>query len=305
MRVLLTGLTGFIGSHVGRLVIRDGHELTAIVRPASSPWRIADYAEHVRLLPGELEHVDRISDAIASLRPDVCIHLAWRGGWGVDGRGDRNVDSIESSLNLVRTVVAAGCTRLVVVGTCFEYETGHEVVSEDTPIAPHDLYGASKHAVHVVAEHLTRAAGVGLAWPRIFYTYGPFEDPRRLVPSIVAALRRGEVARTTPGEQVRDYLHVADVAAAIWQIAQSDCAGAVNIASGVPVRVRDVASTVARLLDREDLLMVGALPYRADEPMVLAASGQRLREDIGWSPRYDLQTGLAQTVRWWLDRNHD
>jgi nucleoside-diphosphate-sugar epimerase len=169
-------------------------------------------------------------------------------------------------------------------------------------VRPHDLYGASKHALHLVLEQLVRQAGASLAWPRVFYTYGPYEDPRRLLPSVVRALARGDPAPMTGGEQIRDYMHVEDVAAAVWAVARSQHVGAINIASGTPTTVRVLAETAAQLLDRREGLCVGALPYRPGEPMVIQASAQRLREEIGWRPRYDLARGLAETVRWWRGR---
>src|SRR6185295_2444913 len=103
--------------------------------------------------------------------------------------------------------------------------------------------------------------------PRIFYSYGPLEDARRLVPSIVQALLRGDVAKATAGEQVRDYLHVADIASAIWAVARSDATGAVNIASGEAVTIAQIAITIGEMLGKRPLVQLGALPYRDGEPM--------------------------------------
>ena len=99
--------------------------------------------------------------------------------------------------------------------------------------------------------------------------------------------------------QVRDMVHVEDAASAIWAIARSTHIGPVNVASGVPVRVVDIAQEIASIVGRAELLQVGALPYRALEPPVLVADTTLLREAIGWSPRFDLRTGLEHTVEWW------
>ena len=98
---------------------------------------------------------------------------------------------------------------------------------------------------------------------------------------------------------MRDVVHVEDAAWAIWAVARSAHVGPVNVASGVPVRVVDIAQEIAGIVGRSDLLEVGALPYCALEPPVLVADTTLLRETIGWSPRFDLRTGLTQTVEWW------
>jgi nucleoside-diphosphate-sugar epimerase len=222
--------------------------------------------------------------------------MAWGSadGWSAPS----NVDSAAGSLMLLRAVLENGCKRLVVAGSCFEYEAMNEALTEESPVRPHDLYGAAKHAVHVVAAQLAKMEGASLAWLRIFNTYGTYDDERRLVPSIVRALLRDEIAVTTAGEQIRDYTHVDDVASAIWRVAKSPHDGPINIASGVAVTVRDVAVTTARLLGKTDKLQLGAVPYPPGEPMTVRADVRRLRDGIGWSPRYDLESGLAHTVRW-------
>jgi nucleoside-diphosphate-sugar epimerase len=300
MRILLTGVTGFIGSHLARRLVEEGHRVFALVRPKSDRWRIGDVEPALELIVGDLERLEDVAGELHRAQPEICLHLAWRGWSGTAESADGNLESLRSSLNFAHAVLQTGCPRLIVAGTCFEYDVvGSGVLTEESAVRPHDLYGACKHALHLVLEQLARTAGSSLAWPRIFYTYGPHEDPRRLLPSVLCALLRGDVARTTGGAQVRDYLHVEDVASALWAVARSPVVGAINIASGVPVTVRSVAEAAAAVVGARDRLHVGALPYRPGEPMVIQASGRRLREDVGWTPRYDLATGLAQTVRWW------
>ncbi len=299
MRILLTGVTGFIGSHLARLLVGEGHQVFAVVRPKSDRWRIGDIEPALELIVGDLERIEEIAEELDRLRPEVCVHAAWRGWSGGAEAAEGNLESLRASLTFARAVLEVGCPRLVVTGTCFEYEIGPERLTEDSALRPHDLYGACKHALHLVLEPLARTRGASLAWPRIFYTYGPYEDARRLLPSVVRALLRGEHARTTAGAQIRDYLHVEDVASAIWAVARSPLSGAVDIASGIPVTIRSVAELAASLVGRSDRLQLGALPYRPGEPMVIQASGRRLREEVGWTPRYDLAAGLAQTVTWW------
>jgi nucleoside-diphosphate-sugar epimerase len=119
---------------------------------------------------------------------------------------------------------------------------------------------------------------------------------------VTTALLRGQATRLTPGEQVRDYLHAADVASALWAIAQGDLAGPVNVASGSPVTNRQVARLLGDLAGRPDLLRFGDLPYRPGDPMFVCADNRRLLEATGWRPNYDLESGLQDTLSWWRGR---
>ncbi|MGH9592261.1 MAG: GDP-mannose 4,6-dehydratase, partial [Bryobacteraceae bacterium] len=122
-----------------------------------------------------------------------------------------------------------------------------------------------------------------------------------LVPVVINLLRCGQEAKLVVGDRIRDYLHVEDVASAVCAVAHSQLTGAVNIGSGVRVTVRDIALKIGELLGRVDLIKLVALPDSPTEPMHLLADNTRLREGTGWKPRYDLDSGLRQTIEWWKD----
>lgn len=300
MRVLLTGATGFIGSHVARRLLASGHGVTAVVRPAGDPWRIEDLFGSITVIPGDLSTPSALRGPLASARPDLVVHLAWGGQLGAPAQD--NLTALSASLELLRMVSEIGCRRVMIAGTCFEYEAGEGELTEDSPAVPRDLYGACKQALFLAASRFAGRAGLQLTWPRIFYVYGPGEDPRRLVPSVALALLENRPAPTTRGEQVRDYLHVEDVADALVTIAERGAAGVVNVASGRTVTVREIVTGIGELLGRPDLLRIGELSYREGEPMRIVAGVRRLREEVGWKPRYDLVGGLTQTVTWWKNR---
>ena len=98
-------------------------------------------------------------------------------------------------------------------------------------------------------------------------------------------------------------MHVQDVAVAFAALLDSDVEGAVNIASGNPVALKEIVGTIANLLGRSDLVQLGAIPSSRDEPVLLTADTDRLTSEVGWTPRYDLESGLTQTIEWWKSRS--
>jgi nucleoside-diphosphate-sugar epimerase len=185
-------------------------------------------------------------------------------------------------------------------GTSAEYNWNFGFCSERyTPLDPTTPYGICKHALHQMARSWADENGVELGWGRVFFLYGPHEYPQRLVASVVRALLQGEEAPCSQGAQMRDFLHVADVASAFVATLKSDFTGSFNIASGEPVSVRHVVSSIAQQIGREELVKFGALASPPGDPIMLAADPSRLRHEMGWSPEFTLSSGLAHTIRWW------
>ena len=302
MKILVTGVTGFVGSQLARLLLAAGHEVHAIIRPSSDTWRIRDIYASLEVIERDLADHSGVREGLRSRPPEMCIHPAWRGWSGPSPTADENLSSLGVSLEFLRTLFHLGCRRFVGVGSCFEYETDAGILSEDTPARPKDLYGFCKHSLHVAAQHLAALGGMEVAWARVFIVYGPYDDAGRLIPSVTLALLQNRVAKVTPGEQVRDFTHVEDAVSAIWAIARSSCTGPVNVASGVPVTVAQVAQHIAAIIGKPELVDLGGLPYRPGEPKSLVADTTLLRERIGWRPRYDLEAGLKHTVEWWMRR---
>ena len=228
MKVLLTGAAGFIGSHVARQLVRDGHEVHAIVRPQTDLARVTDILPALQLIRGDLLDSSFKSRFSAF---DLCIHLAWYVEPGKYLQSPLNKDWIEASLRLVRSAKGADCPRFVLAGTCFEYATSEPPQSEATPLEPSTSYVRAKIDLLQALSSLD----VNFAWVRFFYQYGPYEDPRRLVPVLINKLLRGETTPLVPGDRIRDYLHIEDVASAVCAVAQSKLNGPINIGSGEPV----------------------------------------------------------------------
>lgn len=300
MRVLVTGAAGFIGSRVAMHL--DGDDVHALDRAESDPARLRALASHAHFVACDLDEPGAIEDVVGRLRPDVCVHLAWYAVPGSYLDAPQNFDHVASTLRLARALQANGCKRLVTAGTCFEYDTsGGRPIAETSAVAPSFLYSACKLAVFEMLRQACCLWRMPYCHARFFYQYGPWEAPNRLVPAIVTALLRGEEARTTSGDQIRDFLHIDDVGRAVALLARTDIEGAVNVGSGIEVRVRDIVAAAAQACGRQDLLRIGALPQRPGDPPYVCADAGRLR-GLGWSPRFSLEDGLAETVAWYRTR---
>ncbi len=302
MRVFITGGSGFIGSQLTQVLVREGAEVYALLRPNSDPWRIQALVPDLQIVEGDLLHPEQgWLEQMGSIQPEICLHFAWYAEPGIFLTSPLNLQYLSASLLLAEGLAKAGCHKLVIAGSFSEYDQELGYLAENSALKPNTPYGAAKVALYQALSLWAPAQGVEIVWPRIFSVYGPGEHEKRFVPAVILAALKGEPTRLSPGEQLRDYLHAADVAAAIWAAVKSGMKGAVNIGSGKPVAIGELAVKIGELVGRPDLIRLGDLPYRAGDPMFVCAN-TRMLSSTGWRPQYDLEAGLNETIEWWRKR---
>jgi nucleoside-diphosphate-sugar epimerase len=296
LKVFVTGASGFIGSHVTRALVARGHSVAILSPSSKAPWRLQGIFGKLKRKYGKLTDLKSLRKALADFRPDACIHLAWYAEPGEYLASPENLSSLKTSLDLFNELIRAGCKGIVAAGTCAEYAPSRRPLREESPTGPATLYAASKLSCLLAGRQLAGLGKIRFAWGRIFYPYGPQEDGRRLVPAALRALLAGKSFPATKGDQVRDYVHVEDVAAAFCRMAEKRADGVFNVASGEPVTIRRLLETLGRLTGRGDLIRFGAKPRASWEPPVLTGDNKKMKS-LGWKPAYSLEKGLDQTVQ--------
>lgn len=299
-RVLLTGAAGFFGANA--MGCFDGWEVHGVDLPGVNRSRLDACAPNAILHEVDLQDARAVRALVEDVRPELAVHLAWYVVPGKFWVAPENIDLLNASFGLCRALADVGCKRIVTAGTCFEYDVTKPVpLREDAEVRPTFLYSATKHAMFEVLTHAAKGWGMSYAHLRFFYQYGPWEAPARLISDVMGSLVRGEDALVTTGEQVRDFLHIADVGRAIALASTSDLEGAINIGSGEGTTVRELVAAAARALGCEDRVRYGARPSREGDPTFVVADASRLRS-LGWSPRLTLADGMADTAAWYRAR---
>jgi nucleoside-diphosphate-sugar epimerase len=308
-RVLVTGAAGFIGRWSLEPLRAAGYEVCAVLSPQGT-----DRDHPAAGLAGvELRHADLTEPAsidalLEATKPTHLLHFAWIATPGVYRQSPENYRWLSASRHLLAAFGRCGGVRAVMAGSCAEYDWSRVAVCDErsSPLAPEgettSPYAACKIALQRSLEEYGRAQDMSWAWGRIFFQYGPAEHRDRLVASVIASLLAGRGAPCTHGRQIRSFLHVEDVGAAFAALLGSEVQGAVNIGSGDRISIAELLERLAGLIGRPELLELGARSAPPGEPTVLLPDIGRLRDEVGWGPRWALDEGLADTVRWWRAR---
>jgi nucleoside-diphosphate-sugar epimerase len=291
-RVLVTGAAGFIGRHTVEPLLARGFEVHGVSHTGRGEAAIAWHAADL------LDPTDR-ARLLAEVTPSHLLHAAWYVEPGKYAASPVNLDWVAASIDLARRFEAGGGRRFVGVGTCFEYAFGPAVLPEDAPLGAGTVYGRAKAALGTALEALAAATGLAVAWPRLFYLFGPHEDRRRLIADIASSLVEGRAVETGDGLVRRDYQFVEDAGAALAAIVDSDVTGAINVATGEAPPVRDLVERVARAVGREDLVRFGARPTPAHEPPEIRADVSRLTHEVGFDGVTPVDEAVRRTVEWW------
>ncbi|MEA2391974.1 MAG: dTDP-L-rhamnose 4-epimerase [Solirubrobacteraceae bacterium] len=289
-RALVTGAGGFIGRQALAALVARGFEVHA-ADVAEPP---ADASGDVHWHRADLLDADGARALLEDVAPSHLLHLAWYAVPGSFWASPENLRWAQATLGLLQAFEG----RAVVAGSCAEYDWSSEQPLHEwaSALRPRTLYGACKGAVGTVATALGHATG------RVFFLHGPGEHPDRLVSSVVRRLLAGERAPVSHGDQVRDFMHVADVGGAFAALLDSGVVGPVNIGSGAGVPVRRIVELLAEEAGRPDLVGWGEVPVAPDDPPRIVADARRLHDEVGFAPRFTLEEGLRDTVAWWRAR---
>jgi nucleoside-diphosphate-sugar epimerase len=291
-RVLVTGANGYIGKHCINILKTKDFEIHA------TGINIADNKNESNLFWHEADLMDKaqIVKIMEKVKPTHLLHLAWDTS-NKNYNTTIHFDWVKSGINLLESFSLNGGKRLVVTGTGFEYNWDYGYCTEGiTPIRVKSLYSASKHAFQVLTDTYSKTHNLSYAWGRIFFTYGPGDNPNRLIPYIVRTINEGKEVKTSHGKQILDYLYVEDIASALVTLLESDLEGPVNISSGQPIQLKSIIMNIARIMNGEHLIRLGAIAASSNDAKLIVGNNTRLLTETNWEPITGIEEGLKNVI---------
>jgi UDP-glucose 4-epimerase len=291
-KVLVTGASGFIGSHLCRRLIEEQSEVHAIYR-SQSPTE----ESQVRWWQADVSDFGAVRSLFRDIRPDVIYHLAShvKGAPNLEHVLPTFHSNLQSTVNLLTLAAETGCQRIVLTGSLAEPDPQN---GEIFPSAP---YAAAKWASSGYARMFHALYQLPVVIARVFMVYGPAQqDLTKLIPYVTLSLLRGETPKITSGSRLVDWIYVSDVVDGFVALGQAPGidGATLDLGSGELVSIREIVQQVAGVVDPHSSPEFGALPDRPLEPTRLANPAETLAR-IGWKPQVSLREGLERTVDWY------
>tara|TARA_B100000686_G_C16753842_1_gene954195 strand:+ start:878 stop:1834 length:957 start_codon:yes stop_codon:yes gene_type:complete len=302
--VLITGASGFIGSHLTKCLVQKGANVHILVQENSDLWRLQEIPENILTVwRCDLRNSRFLGECVRNINPQKVFHF------GALVNAERNpvllkdmIDiNVLGTVNLAVALMDSRCECFINFGTCEEYGNSEAPFHEENRESPVSPYSASKVAATHFCQMLYRMMGFPVITVRPFLTYGTHQLSQMLIPDLIRRCLTGErqFALTT-GIQTREFNYVQDIVECVLQLSRcQELSGeVVNIGNGKEYTILDVARTIVRLTGSSLELQPGKLPYRKGEVFHFYSATDKMEKYIQVQDSVSLETGLELTIQW-------
>lgn len=285
-KVFLTGGTGLIGTETIPFLKKQGFDIYALT--------IGDEksSDGITYIKANLFDKNEIDAIMQKIKPEYLLHYAWLSTGLFNDNS--NFDFLTSSIDLLKAFVQNGGKRIVMAGTYAEYGYHNEILSEDMPAEPINIYSQCKDFVRQISESYCKNNNVSFGWGRIFSAFGKERDPRRLTSDVINHLRANEPVTIRSGSLIRDYIYTKDIASAFVKFLDSDVEGIVNICTGKETSIHDYVMKIAKIMGKENLVIFNE--QASPQQVRVVGNNTRLSKEVGFAPKYTIEEALEEVI---------
>jgi len=304
-RILLTGASGFVGNNLARYLLNEGHGVSILVRPDHTSWRLVDLLPHVQVRTADLCDPEAVNAAVREARPEWVFHLAAHGAYSFQSDPLAILQTnIIGAANLLEACLRTGFDAFVNTGSSSEYGFQDHPPVETEQIEPNSHYAVAKASATMLCRYLARSRKARITTLRLYSVYGPYEEPARLIPTVIVRGLGNRLPLLVNPLVARDFVYVGDVVRAYVLAATTHDQepGAVyNVGTGVQTSIGDAVETARSILNITDQPQWSSMPDRIWDTGTWVSDSRSIREKLGWEPRFGFREGFASTVQWFRD----
>lgn len=300
-KVLVTGVTGFLGSQIAEEFISSGYQIIGTRRLQSNLWRCENFIDKITWI--NLED-DNWKQQIINLKPEVFIHSAWE-GVGADDRNNWHgqAKNIDLTLDFLELAKAVDAEKFIGFGSQAEYGLFSGIINEDYVIQPTSAYGLCKNLVAQTIKCYSDQNNINWYWLRLFSFFGEKENDNWFIPTVIKSIRDNKPMDMTPGLQRYAYMYVKDLAKIVVQITETTIKSDIyNLSSSNSIELKKlVEKIIAIVKPTNPQINFGAIPYRENQPMVIQGNIEKLKNELGELSETDFDSNLESVVNYIIE----
>ena len=302
---LVTGGAGFIGANLAARLIAEGDTVHLLVRPGSNLWRLTSLQPHVLIHEIDVRNREAMVRVCETIRPSWVFHLAAFGNsaWEIDTRTIIDATFV-GSVNVFDAARHAGCKAIVHAGSSSEYGLTLRAACESDRLAPNSEYAVAKAAATLFGQQRARANGDPIVTLRFYSVYGPWEDPARLLPTVIVRGLDGEWPPLAHPAIARDFVHVDDAVEACLlaaRAAMTQRGEVFNVCTGIQSTLADVVGLAQQILPNKGEPPWEEMASRAWDTTTWVGDARLIGDVLGWRPEVSFDAGFRRFVRWFED----
>lgn len=302
---IVTGASGFVGFNLARRLLEDGHSVHVLLREEHQPWRIKELAGHVQIHKVDLLDHETLRTVVKSVRGDWVFHLAAYGAysWQTEVKKILLTNVIGTS-NLVQACLETGFEAFVNAGSSSEYGLTNGAPSEQTRLDPNSHYAVAKAAASHLCRYTAILKNVHLVTLRLYSVFGPYEHPRRLLPTVIVKGRHKRLPPMASPDVVHDFVYVEDVMEAFLLAAKTrpqEPGEIYNVGTGVQTTLREVVRVAREEFGIADEPVWNTMQNRLWDTAIWVCDNSHIKAELGWTPKLDFCTGFRQTINWVME----
>jgi len=302
--VLITGGAGFVGANLTRKLIELGYDVNLILKRSSNLWRIKDILNGVKVYYIDLLDKNKLSKIVNKINPVFIIHLATYGDYRNQSDVEQMMDvNIKGTLNLLIASKNINYKMFINTGSSSEYGIKNEPMKETDFLNPISFYAATKASSTFLCQIFAKEYNKPIVTLRPFSVYGPYEEEKRFVPTIVKAVIKNKPIKITSGEQRRDFIYIQDVVGIYIKTMSygKKLSGQIfNVGTGVEYTNDEVVQTLFKVTGKKVKIEKGAYPKRLWDTQHWVSDISKTEKLLKWKPKFSLEKGLLETYKWHL-----
>jgi nucleoside-diphosphate-sugar epimerase len=301
-RIMITGATGFVGANLAYRLLHDGHDVHLLVRENHTPWRIKSIRSEMHLHGVDLGNIETLTNVVRRIQPDWVFHLAAYGSYPLETDLYKMVQTnVIGTVNLVEACMKVGFETFINTGSSSEYGFKDHAPSEKEWLEPNSHYAVTKASATLFCRYTAQFKNVHLVTLRLYSVYGPYEEPTRLIPTLILRGLRGELPPLVNPNVAHDFIYIDDVIEAYIlaaSVSGQEPGAIYNVGTGVQTSMGEVVRTAQQVLQFDVEPNWGSMPNRPWDMHVWVADNRKIREELGWYPKYNFEQGFHLMLNW-------